>query len=48
MKTAHIRYWKIKMKVALAAQTLSDSVADSIEFCDKYLNLPEFKGCEGL
>ncbi|KMQ85163.1 thap domain-containing protein 9-like protein [Lasius niger] len=46
LKMAHIHYWKMKMKVALAAQTLSDSVADSIEFCDKYLNLVEFKGSE--
>jgi putative heme iron utilization protein len=29
---------------SLAAQTLS--VADAIEYCDKTLNLPEFKGSE--
>ncbi|EZA47328.1 THAP domain-containing protein [Ooceraea biroi] len=33
LKIAHIQYWKMKMKVALAAQTLSSSVADAIEFC---------------
>lgn len=32
------------LKVYLAAQTLSSSVADAIEFCDKILNLPEFSG----
>lgn len=31
------------MKVYLAAQTLSSSVANAIEFCDKILQLPEFK-----
>jgi hypothetical protein len=31
---------------SLATQTLSSSVADAIEFCDKTLNLPEFKGNE--
>jgi len=35
------------MKVALAAQTLSNSVADSVEFCTKNLELPEFQGSEG-
>lgn len=43
---AHIQYWKMKMKVALAAQTLSSSVADAIEFCTRDLILPEFQGSE--
>jgi len=47
IKKGHILYWKQKMKVALAAQTLSSSVADSIEFCTKNLELPEFQGSEG-
>ena len=34
------------MKVNLAAQTLSNSVADSIEFCNKTLNLEQFKESE--
>ena len=34
------------MKVNLAAQTLSTSVADSIEFCNKTLNLEQFKESE--
>lgn len=43
----HIRYFKNKMKVYLAAQTLSSSVADAIEFCNKQLQLPEFQNSEG-
>lgn len=46
LKKEHIRYWKMKMKVSLAAQTLSSSVADSISFCDKQLSLPKFKNSE--
>lgn len=42
----HIKWDKQKMKVKLATQTLSRSVADAIEFCDKRLSLPEFKGCD--
>jgi len=44
MRSVHIQ-WK-KMKVKLAAQTLSSSVADAIQFCSEYLKLPQFKGCE--
>eukprot|EP00794_Sanderia_malayensis_P009521 gene9521-10508_t len=33
-------------QVNLAAQALSSSVADALEFCAKNLNLKEFKGCE--
>lgn len=47
LRLRHIQYWKIKMKVALAAQTLSSSVADCIEFCKVFLNLQQFKGSEG-
>jgi hypothetical protein len=32
------------MKVNLAAQTLSTSVADAIDFCREKLNLPQFQG----
>ena len=31
----------------LAAQSISASVADAIEFCDKELKLVEFKDSEG-
>lgn len=35
------------MKVYLATQLFSESVADAIEFCDKTLKLPDFKYSEG-
>lgn len=44
LRKSHIDYRKMVMKVYLAAQTLSSSVADAIEFCEKVLQLPEFKG----
>ena len=34
------------MKVNLAAQTLSSSVANAIEYCNKKLNMENFKGSE--
>jgi len=43
---SHIQYYKMKMKINLAAQTLSQSVADTLEFCMNYLKLPDFQGCE--
>ena len=46
IKASHIQFFKQKMKVSLATQTLSDSVADAIEFCSKKLQLEEFYGCE--
>jgi len=42
----HIEFDKHKMKVKLAAQVLSASVASAIEFCDKDLKLPQFKGSQ--
>lgn len=36
----HIEYHKQKMKVKLAAQLLSQSVADSLTFCEEHLQLP--------
>ena len=46
LRASHIRYESQKMKVKLAAQTFSSSVADAIEFCDKTLNLKQFNGSE--
>jgi hypothetical protein len=46
LTTAHLAWQKQKMKVNLAAQTFSDSVADAVEFCRKDLNLPEFSDSE--
>ena len=41
--SAHIAWSKAKTKVV---QTLSASVADAIEFCDKDLKMPQFAGSE--
>ena len=46
LKKTHIHYWQQKMKVNLATQVFSNSVADALEFCSKELNLPQFQGCE--
>ena len=43
----HVQFSTKKMKVYLATQGLSDSVADSIEFCDKDLNLEQFANSDG-
>ena len=45
LRASHIEWFKKKMNVKVAAQTLSDSVATSLEFCAKE-NFSEFKGCE--
>ena len=41
----HIHWKSQKMKVDLAAQTLSASVADALEYCEGKLKLPQFQGC---
>lgn len=46
LRTVHIDFKKMIMKVYLAAQTLSSSVADAIEFCCETLKLPGFQGCQ--
>ena len=46
LKLAHIRWWQQKMKVNLAAQTFSASVADAIEYCTNTLKLDQFQGLE--
>lgn len=43
LRQAHVLYNKQKMKVRLAAQLLSKSVATAIYFARETLNLPEFK-----
>ena len=35
LKKQHMNWFNQKMKVNLAAQTLSSSVADAIEYCNK-------------
>ena len=42
----HIHFANQKMKIKLAAQVLSASDADAIEFCDLDLNTSEFKKSE--
>ncbi|KAG7453457.1 DNA transposase THAP9 [Solea senegalensis] len=46
LKMAHERWEKEKMKVRLATQVFSSSVADALEYCNKHLHLPQFRGCE--
>ena len=48
LKSSHIEWRKQKMKVNLAAQTLSTSVADALEYCGTKLKLRPFLACEGL
>ena len=43
----HIKFEKHKMNVRLAAQTLSSSVADAIEFLDIGMKNPNFKNSNG-
>lgn len=45
LRRHNIEYHTQKMKVALAAQTLSNSVANAMVFC-KNLGLVDFNGCE--
>lgn len=47
MTKAHLYFAKQKMKVRLATQLLSNSVADALEFCQKELRLYGFEDCEG-
>ena len=44
LKKAHIRWYQQKMKVNLAAQTFSSSVADALEYCNSVLKLKQFEG----
>ncbi|KAK6174267.1 hypothetical protein SNE40_017579 [Patella caerulea] len=46
LRSSHINWDKQKMKVNLAAQVLSNSVADALEFCCDVLKLPDFQGCK--
>ena len=43
----HLQFQKHKMNVQLAAQTLSASVANAIEFLDKTMKLKEFQNSIG-
>lgn len=46
LKKEHVFYLKKKMKVKLATQLLSNSVADALLFCKDNLKLKEFSDCE--
>lgn len=46
IKNRYIKYFKENMKVKLAVQTFSNSVSDTLVFCNKYLKLDTFKGSE--
>ena len=46
LTAAHIQWWQQKMKVNLAAQALSSSIADALEYCANTLKLRQFQGCE--
>ena len=43
----HINFEQQKMKVKLAAQALSSSVATAIEYCGEVLKMPQFEGSGG-
>ena len=45
LRSAHINWHQQKMKVNIAAQSLSASVADAMDYCDSHLHIPEFSGC---
>ena len=45
LNSTHIQWKNHKMKVKLAAQTLSSSVADALDFLENGAKLPEFAGC---
>lgn len=42
---AHLMFDKQKMKVRLATQLLSNSVADALHYCENELKLKKFEGC---
>lgn len=46
LRQGNIEYVKQKMKVKLAAQLLSQSVADELLFCRNKMKLSEFAGCK--
>lgn len=45
LSKAHVEFATQKMKVRLATQLFSNSVADALEFCEYNLKLPQFQGC---
>ena len=45
LRSAHINWHQQKMKVNLAAQSLSSSVADAIDYCCDHLGMDAFSHC---
>lgn len=45
LRSAHINRHQHKMKVNLAAQSLSSSVADAIDYCSDHLKMNAFSHC---
>ncbi|CAH2088929.1 unnamed protein product [Euphydryas editha] len=45
LSKAHVEFATQKMKVRLATQLFSNSVADALEFCEYNLKLSQFQGC---
>ena len=43
LRSSHIQWQKQKMKVNLVAQTISASVANALEFCEKVFKIPAFR-----
>lgn len=43
LRSAHIKWHRQKMKVNLAAQPLSSSVSDALEFCADRLEMDKFR-----
>ncbi|CAH2101072.1 unnamed protein product [Euphydryas editha] len=46
VKSAHLHFKKQIMKVKLAAQLFSESVADALQFCKDILKLEQYSNCE--
>jgi len=46
LQKTHIQWQQNKMKLSIAAQTLSASVADAIDFLRDDLKMPQFQGSE--
>lgn len=47
LRTRRLIFFKQKMKVRLAAQLLSESVADVLGYCEEDLCLSNFQNCQG-
>ena len=46
LRSAHINWHQQKMKVNLAAQSLSSSVADALDYCSDQLEMDAFSHCQ--